>query len=430
MIAVTHSAATSPRSMTSLTAASLASHGVRAPISGHAGSSIATGPQQGAGAAYRGPHVAPAAVASAGLSPQVQAARIVPGSMASWAATTPGVSIAAAAQAALAAAATPAQPLGLVSSDSEDDSSDDSGSNDDADDSDAGADYVLLIGNGDQLQRAVSSWQAVHEPRHLAAESADRDAADAVSSAEGVSAAAQQALFRPGSEDSPPQPELVPVHAGQPAHSEPIGGAPALSGSAVQWVAADVAAQSSRLPGSQQSCSDGPTTYTISAMHSEAGPDEALPEAAESQAGLALVHTPMAKADTLTPVLSRPSRIPRPPSATPSSVMLSGRDSDGMAALRRSATAAATSRAVVSRDGGNQHSEGGAHVDAVGQQDAAHALEGANVDDPQEGEYSIAAVFDELALVAKLEAASPHGAAQHSAGVPPAILRQRLTSTG
>ena len=421
MIAVTHSAATSPRSMTSLTAASLASHGARASIGSHAGLGIAAHPQSGAEAAHRRPQVAHAATAPIEHSPMVRAAGSALGSMA-WAAATPGISIAAAAQAALAAAATPAQPLGLAFSDSDDDSSDDSGLDDDDDDSDAGAADEVMLGISNHVQHALSSsWHAEHEPHPPAAETDDGDAVDAakpthtVLSAAGVTIAADRPAFGPGNGGSPSQPELVQVHAGQPADSEPSGGEPTLSGSAVQWVAADVAAQSGHSPSNQQSGSGGGATASMSDMRSEAGPDEALAIASALQADLGSVQTPVAEADTLTPVLSRPSRIPRPPSATPSSVLIIGGDSDRMEALRRSATAA-TSRAVAYKEGCDEHSEGGAHGDAAGHKDAVYALEGASVEGLQDGDYSIAAVFSELALVAKLEAASSKVTAEQPEG--------------
>ncbi len=425
MIAVTHSTATSPRSMTSLTAASLASHGARAPISSHAGPAITGGPQHGAEAAYRQTQLAQPAAALISLSPQIQALRAAPGSMA-WAAATPGISIAAAAQAALAAAATPAQPLVLGFSDSDDASSDDSGLDDDADDSDAGAADEVMLGTSNHAQHTLSSsWHAEYEPHPPAAETDDGDAVDAakpthtVLSADGVTIAADGPAFGPGNGGSPSQPELVQVHAGQPADSEPSGGEPTLSGSAVQWVAADVAAQITHSPGSQQSGSGGIATTFQGGNHSEGGLGASRAAVSEPLEHVTSEHTPTAGADTLTPVLSRPSRIPRPPSATPSSATLTIRSSDGMAALRRSATAAAVSRTVASTDGSNQHSEGRACGDAASQQDARYALEGASLDDPQEGDYSIAAVFSELALVAKLEAAASKVIAQQPEGDSP-----------
>ena len=411
MIAVTHSAAISPRSMTSLTAASLASHGVRAPIGGQAGLASTAGRQHGAGGTYLPLPEAHAALALVQHSPPVQAAGTAAGSVA-WAAATPGVSIAAAAQAALAAAATPAQPLGLAFSDSEDDSSDDSGLNNEAGDSEVDADDEIIARCGDQLHPLMrSNWQAVHEAHPPAAERGGDGYAPDLD----VTAEVPVPAFAPGYGDDIPQPDHMPVHAEPTADSEQSGDASALGDSAVQWVAADVAAQATHAPRNPQYGSGGPTTVFMSGMHSEIGLDDTPAAVTEPQAGSVSERPPATEADTPASVLNRPSRIPRPPSMAQSTVTPTVRGSAGMAALRRSASAA-TSRAVASQAGCNRHSEGGARGDAAGHQDSAYALEAATVDTVQEGEYSIAAVFSELALVAKMEAAASLVDAQQPEG--------------
>ena len=432
MIAVSHSAATSPRSMASLTAASLP--GPNASRGGDGELRPAAGRRNDASMGHRGSRESGGAAASLQHSTPPASAQWAAARTMTWASATPGVSIAAAAAAALAAAATPAEPFGALmfsDSDEDEDSSIDGSRSELADG--AGVDVAgeLLSGSvGSQLPPAISNYwlttcEVLDEVSETGGDAAVEDDAAAVRavglSADGVATAACQTAAWGADGDSPSQPEDVQLQAEWPATDAAAGS------NAVHWVAADVAGPNSDTTGERQVAASEFITSIGSPrrdLHQAGGcvfipGSHGLPRAEHASEDSRSPHTPLAESSALLPLLSRPSRIPRPPSGTPthtSMVVSSGEVA--IAALKDSVNrgSPADSKGQPSR-----YSEGRACGDVAGshkQMAAAAEVRSCSAAGDEEDECSIAAVFSELALVAKLEAASSWQAiGQQASGV-------------
>ena len=416
MMAVAHSAANSPRSHAGSAAVSAVSHGRPSSLASYlSGEPAATGPQQSTAAVgYAGNlHAGEGLVAQQG-TPLPSAAGSVAAMQWATNAVTPGVSIAAAAAAALAAAATPAVQFDEFSESEDEDSSD--ASDLDAEDADAVSD---ALNSQRSWQPTSSRWLCGAAGTGIDIPTYGVDAAGAGLSAlqwqAGSGKQAQEEPYSLGDSNgegaaspqagmeacTPCAPHTVPLDGALVAdQSDVTSSCPTAPGSgAVKWVAADVAAPVSSIPASEQSsASDALAAAGIVSDAVVQPPDVASKstDTAAESGGTGLPNTESicveqsANSDAstadptqLAPLLERrPSRIPRPPGGT--------------AAFHLTCDAAAE------------------EADAARLPCEDSAEQGVMEED--EGDYSIAAVFSELAMVAKLEAASSHGSSMPAAG--------------
>ena len=314
MIAVTHSAATSPRSTASITAISLASHGAGGFFDSRGSRdtrAVGAFPRRDPAPVHHEPSPPQPAAALVQQSTPVGAERPADGSM-TWATATPGISIAAAAAAALAAAATPAEPWGLAFTDTDDDSSDGGSSSDHADEAEVRDE--LWTGTVDhQLQPMIASCQIVHETQAVAADTGDGDMTEGAAAARvpvEVSPATHKSACRTSGGQSLPQPQHAQLSSKGPASSQHADNTAALDDGAVRWVAADVVAPLSDTPVAGTWPGDTPAIVDRSPASPIPG-DTRSPCTSAAEAGALVL-----------PLSRRPSRIPRPPIMTPGSTVV------------------------------------------------------------------------------------------------------------
>ena len=470
MMAVAHSAANSPRS--------------------HAGSAVVSHGRAGSIASYLSDGPAPpgpghvVAVAHAGRVPTVPALHVqqrtpLPstagsGNALSWAdATTPGVSIAAAAAAALAAAVTPAARFDAFS-DSEDGNSSDGSDYGEEEDAVTAAGALDIVRGRQPLTPGSTCGRSVTDPAFPISAAAAVQACLNTAVSPGPSALPWAGVDDRAEMESCPMDDsdgdgaasplravepLARCSSTAPLHHTPTAGQAAAPGmlppgsGAVKWVAADVRAPAASSPPAidlsrvSGTVANVPHTVGCPASSAATGCGETADTATAAKPGGSKLPHPESVlpvqsvvSDAATsagpaahaPLLGRPSRIPRPPAGAAPVTSPGDSAADAHRLDQAPGPRTAVRGSPVASDDGSSRvrrsvGEWGAHSEPLSSQPAAAALlqgsqEGGNAGAGETGQeeevedYSIAAVFSELAVVAKLEAESSRSPALHAPG--------------